>query len=315
MTIQQLKYIIKIAECRSITEAARQLFISQPSLSSAVKELETEFGIELFYRTTKGISLTSDGTEFMSYARQIIEQTQLLERRYTDKKPSKQLCCVSTQHYAFAVNAFVNLITSLDADEYEFTLRETRTYEIIEDVANFRSETGILYLSRFNEKVIKKLLKENHLTFTPLFDAVPHVFISSSHPLAARDEVALQDLEEYPFLAFEQGTYNSFYFSEEILSTEPHKKTIHVSDRATLFNLLIGLNGYTICTGILNSNLNGDNIVSVRLKTEEWMQVGFLCSDKVRLSAAAHSYLRELKKVIEEEGVQLYAASRLETAP
>ena len=246
MTIQQLKYIIKIVECGSITEAARQLFISQPSLSAAVKELEQEYGIEIFYRTPKGISLSADGTEFLSYARQIIEQTELMEIRYTDRKPAKQLCSVSTQHYAFAVNAFVNLIASLDAEEYEFTLRETRTYEIIEDVSNYRSEVGVLYFSDFNQKVLQKLLRENQLEFTPLFHAHPHVFVSAAHPLAAAEGVTLEDLEPYPFLTFEQGTYNSFYFSEEILSTEPRRKIIHVSDRATLFNLLIGLNGYTI---------------------------------------------------------------------
>ncbi len=302
MTIQQLKYIIKIVECGSITEAARQLFISQPSLSAAVREIETEYGIEIFYRTSKGISLSPDGTEFLSYARQIIEQTQLLEQRYTNKKPSKQLCSVSTQHYAFAVNAFVNLISGLEADEYEFTLRETRTYEIIEDVANFRSEIGILYFSDFNEKVLNKLLKENHLIFTPLFHAIPHVFISCVHPLSNMQEVSLEDLENYPFLAFEQGTYNSFYFSEEILSTEPRKKVIHVSDRATLFNLLIGLNGYTICTGVLNNDLNGDNIISVKLKTEERMLIGFIHNEKTPLSISALHYIRELKNLIHNNG-------------
>ncbi len=176
MTLRQLKYIIKIVECGSITEAAKQLFISQPSLSTAVKELETEMGIEIFFRTTKGISLSLDGTEFLSYARQIVEQTQLMEQRYTGKKPSKQLCSVSTQHYAFAVNAFVNLLLSLDVDEYEFTLREARTYEIIEDVKNLRSELGIIYFSDFNEKVLKKLLVENHLVFNPLFQAEPPRF-------------------------------------------------------------------------------------------------------------------------------------------
>ncbi len=305
MTIQQLKYMIKIVECGSITEAARQLYISQPSLSAAVKELETEFGIEIFYRTAKGIVLSPDGVEFLSYARQIVEQTQLLELRYVDKKPSKKLCTVSTQHYAFAVNAFVNLISDLDSDEYELTLRETRTYEIIEDVANLRSEVGILYFSEFNERVLQKLLKEKHLAFTPLFEAKPHVFISSGHPLAQKELVTLEELDEYPFLAFEQGTYNSFYFSEEILSTAPHKKTIHVSDRATLFNLLIGLNGYTICTGVLNRNLNGDNIVSVKLKTNEWMRVGFINDRKVPFSIMAQRYIEELKKLIAENGFSL----------
>lgn len=302
MTLQQLRYIIKIVECGSITEAARRLFISQPSLSAAVKEIETEVGIDIFYRTTKGISLSDDGTEFLSYARQIVEQTELMEQRYIGKKPSKQLCSISTQHYAFAVNAFVNLLSSLKTDEYEFTLRETRTYEIIEDVKNFRSELGILYFSNFNEKVLSKLLKENHLVFNPLFEADPHVFISSNHPLSKNKVVSLEDLDAYPFLAFEQGTYNSFYFSEEILSTASHKKTIHVTDRATLFNLLIGLNGYTICTGVLNSDLNGDNIVSVKLKTDETMCIGWIASEKAHLSSMAFDYIAELKRLISEYG-------------
>ena len=302
MTLQQLKYIIKIVECGSITEAAKQLFISQPSLSNAVKELETELGIEIFYRTTKGVSLSVDGAEFLSYARQVIEQTALLEQRYLGKKPSKLLCSISTQHYAFAVNAFVNLLLALDVDEYEFMLRETRTYEIIEDVKNLRSELGIIYLSDFNEKVLKKLLKESRLVFHPLFKADPHIFISSAHPLAKKELVTLGDLEDYPLLAFEQGEYNSFYFSEEILSTLPRKKTIYVSDRATLFNLLIGLNGYTICTGVLNSNLNSDNIISVPLETDESMLVGWIANEKSHLSAIASDYIAELKRLIAEYG-------------
>lgn len=300
MTLQQMKYIIAIVQYGSITEAAKRLFISQPSLSNAVKDIEAETGIEIFQRSVKGITLTSDGTEFLSYARQVVEQAELMEQRYLDKKPSRQLCSVSTQHYAFAVNAFVNVISALDTDEYEFTLRETRTYEIIEDVKNFHSEIGILYLSEFNEKVITKLLKENHLVFTPLFTANPHVFISSLHPLSDKKSITLSDLEDYPCLAFEQGEYNSFYFSEEILSTVPHKKIIHVSDRATLFNLLIGLNGYTICTGVLNSNLNGDNIISVPLETDEKMNVGFIKNEKANLSSFALSYIDELKRLILE---------------
>jgi DNA-binding transcriptional LysR family regulator len=227
---------------------------------------------------------------------------ELLEQRYLGKKPSKQLCSVSTQHYAFAVNAFVNLLRGLDVEEYEFTLRETRTWEIIEDVKNLRSEIGIIYFSDFNQKVLHKLLKENHLVFHPLFEAQPHVFISSAHPLAGRESVTLEDLDDYPILAFEQGEYNSFYFSEEILSTVPHRKTIHVSDRATLFNLLIGLNGYTISTGVLSSDLNGDNIVSVPLKTEERMRVGWIASEKAHLSTIATDYIAELRRVISDYG-------------
>lgn len=300
MTLQQLKYIIEIVRCGSITEAAKQLYISQPSLSNAVKELENELGIEIFRRTVKGINLSADGSEFLSYARQVVEQANLLEQRYLDKKPSKQLCSVSTQHYAFAVNAFVNVISGIDIDEYEFTLRETRTYEIIDDVKNFRSEIGILYLNDFNRKVITKLLKENHLEFKNLFTAKPHVFISSEHPLSGRKLIKLEELDEYPCLAFEQGNYNSFYFSEEILSYVPHKKVIHVSDRATLFNLLIGLNGYTICTGVLSKDLNGDSIVSVLLETEENMNVGWIKNEKANLSSFGMKYIEELRRLIKE---------------
>lgn len=304
MTIQQLKYVVKIAECGSITEAARRLFISQPSLSAAVKELEEEFGLEIFYRTARGVSLSAAGSEFLSYARQITELSELLQERWLSETPPRRLCSVSTQHYSFAVNAFVNMILSMGAHEYEFTLRETRTYEIIEDVAEFRSEVGVLYLSEFNRKVLTKLIRERHLVFYPLFDADPHVFISASHPLAGCTEISLDMLEDYPFLTFEQGSYNSFYFSEEILSAEPRKKVIRVTDRATLFNLLIGLNGYTVCTGILDRKLNGSNILSVRLQSGERMCVGYLLNEKTRLSVSAARYIEELKKLVPDSGAQ-----------
>ncbi len=298
MTLTQLKYIIKIVECGSITEAAKQLFVSQPSISNAVKELEQEMNIEIFIRTSKGISLSTDGIEFLSYARQIIEQTELMEHRYTGKTPSKQLCSISTQHYAFAVNAFVDLMRDLEVDEYEFTLRETRTYEIIDDVKNLRSEIGILYFSDFNEKVLKKLLRENHLSFHFLFEASPHVFLFAKHPLAQKKLVTLKDLDPYPFLAFEQGTYNSFHLSEELLSTTTRKKKIHVSDRATLFNLLIGVNGYTISSGVLSSDLNGDDIISVPLDTQETMRIGWISNDQSRLSSISLKYIEKLQETI-----------------
>lgn len=295
-----MKYIITIVECGSITEAAKQLYLSQPSLSNAVKEIEEQYHITIFHRTPRGITLSSDGTEFLSYVRQVMEQTELLEQRYNKQTSSKQLCSISTQHYAFTINAFSNLLTKLNCDEYEFTLRETRTYEIIEDVKNFRSEIGILYLNDFNEKVLMKLFKENHLKFTSLFTALPHVFLSASHPLAKESMVTLKQLEIYPCLSFEQGEYNSFYYAEEILSTVPHKKNIHVSDRATLFNLLIGLNGYTICTGILSSDLNGEQIISVPLDTKERMNVGYIQNERFVLSGFAMQYMEELKRFISE---------------
>ena len=298
MTLQQLKYAIEVATWGSINEAAKRLFIAQSSLSTAIKELEEEIKVKIFERTSKGINVSVEGAEFLAYARQILEQAELLENRYLDAKPSPQCFAVSTQHYAFAVNAFVNLIKKYALEEYEFALRETKTHEILEDVKNLRSEIGILYRNEFNSKVMNKLLKENNLEFNQLFEASPHVFISAKNPLAKQEKIILEDLEPYPCLSFEQGEFNSFYFSEEILSTLSHKKSIRVSDRATLFNLLIGLNGYTISTGVLSADLNGKNIIALPLSINETIAIGWISHRSIRLSLLAKAYVQELDKVI-----------------
>lgn len=298
MTLQQLRYIIEIVNSGSMSAASEKLFLTQPSLSMTVKELEQELGIEIFLRTNRGISLTNDGVEFLAYARQVVEQVDLLESRYHTKKSSRRIFSVSTQHYAFSVNAFVNLVKEYNHNEYEFTLRETKTHEIIEDVKEFRSEIGVLFLSSFNQKVIKKNLRESGLVFHPLFEAKAHVFISKNNPLAQNRQVTLKDLQEYPCLSFEQGQYNSAYYSEELLSNVCHPKNIMVSDRATLFNLLIGLNGYTISTGILSEDLNGKDIVSVPLNVEERMTVGYIVHKNIGLSKIALSYIEKLQHYI-----------------
>jgi len=301
MTLQQLKYVIEVSRSRSIRKAAQNLFISQPSLSNAIKELENEIGIVIFVRTNKGISMTPEGLEFLGYAQQVIEQAALLENRYANKQTLQQHFAVSTQHYAFAVSAFVLLLKQYNRDEYDFTLRETKTYEIIEDVKNLRSEIGILYVNDFNEKVIHKFLREGNLVFHELFQADPHVFISAKNPLATQPFVTLEDLLPYPYLSFEQGAYNSFYFSEEILSTISRPKNITVSDRATLFNLLIGLNGYTISTGVISHKLNSKEIVAVPLKVNERMTVGYITHRNIQPSPLATIYIDYLKQVIAEE--------------
>lgn len=305
MTLTQLRYVAKVAECGSITEAARRLYVSQPSLSAAIRDLENELGISIFNRSAKGITLTPDGSEFLSYARQIVEQTELVEQRYTEGKTVKRLCAISTQHYVFAVNAFVALINSVSTDEYEMILRESQTYEIFEDVASYRSELGIIYLSTFNEKVLRKLMRENHLSFTPLYNAAAHVYISANHPMAKRKSVTLEEMDEYPYLCYEQGTHNSLYYSEELLPTESHSKTITVTDRATLFNLTRGLDAFTIGSGLINGNLTGGDIISVPLECDETMQLGYLTNDRARLSPMAIRYLDELKTEIAAEGYEV----------
>lgn len=305
MTLQQMRYFIEIVKYGSINEAAKNLFLSQPSLSSAVREMEKELGFKLFLRNNRGIDLSAKGTEFLGYAKQVMEQMELLEMRYLEKKPSRQVFSVSTQHYSFAVNAFVNMIKKKGYDEYEFALRETRTYEIIQDVRLLKSEIGIVYLSGFNTKVFEKLFRENNLVFNPLFVAEPHVFVSRKNPISKKKSVKIDDLAPYPYLAFEQGQNNSFYFSEEILSTVFRKKSILVSDRATLFNLLIGLNGYTISTGIISVELNGSDIVSVPLESDEFIKVGYISHKNAKLSQLGEVYIEEMKKVITENGFSL----------
>lgn len=294
MRIQQLHYIVKIVETGSMNEAAKQLFITQPSLSNAVRDLEREMGIEIFIRNPKGITLTKDGVEFLSYARQILEQTALLEERYKSKNTNRELFSVSSQHYAFVVNAFVSLLEGTDMSRYELFLRETRTYEIIDDVKNFRSEIGVLFLNSYNHDVLTKMFDDNHLTFTNLFRTRPHIFVSKNNPLASKKLVTMEDLEEFPYLSYDQGIHNSFYFSEEIFSQIRHKKSIVVSDRATLFNLLIGLDGYTIATGILNSNLNGDNIVSIPLDVEDMIDIVYIRHEKANLSKMGERFIEYL---------------------
>ncbi|WP_334116643.1 LysR family transcriptional regulator [Ligilactobacillus sp.] len=305
MRIQQLEYLEKIVEAGSINEAAKRLFLTQPSLSNAVRELENEMGIQIFQRSSGGISLTAEGREFMTYSKQILDQVNLMNERYKNGQQRRQSFSVSAQHYAFVVHAFVELIKSVDAEEYQFTLRETETQNIFNDLAQFKSELGILYTNGFNQRIMQRLFKENNLVFTPLFVAKPHIFVSRYNPLTSKSSVDLSDLEDYPYLSYEQGEVNSFYFSEEILSTLGHRKSIKVSDRATIFNLMVGLNGYTISSGIISSKLNDDKIVAIPLNVDDDITLGWLKHRQVELSPLAERYLTMLKEHIRGYGFKI----------
>ncbi|MGY3749521.1 LysR family transcriptional regulator [Vagococcus acidifermentans] len=302
MRIQQLEYLEKIAELGSINEAAKSLFLSQPTLSNAVKELENEMGICLFHRSKLGVSLTEEGKEFLAYAKQVIDQVDLLEKRYKHKNKRTSRLSISSQHYAFSVHAFVEFIHAYEDDSYQFTLRETETQNILEDVATFRSEIGILFLNDFNRQILEKLFEEKNLVFSSLFYAAPHIFISKDNPLAGKQSVSLKELEDLPFLSFEQGNSNSFYFAEEILSTRSYKKHIKVSDRATIFNLMIGLNGYTFSSGIISRELNDDSIVAIPLDIADAIEIGWIKSRRSTLSTLGKHYLETLKKHIHDYG-------------
>ena len=300
MTLTQLKYVITVAEEKSMNEAAKKLFISQPSLSSAIKEIEEEIGVNVFKRSNKGVIITPEGEEFVGYARQVVEQYTLLETKYIEKQRTKKKFGVSTQHYTFAVNAFIEMVKQFGMEEYEFAIRETKTHEIIEDVKNFKSEIGILYLNEFNKKVLNKIFTESGMEFHPLLDCHIYVYMWKGHPLADREEIALEELEDYPCLAFEQGNNNSFYFAEEVLSTYHYKQLIRANDRATLLNLMVGLNGYTLCSGIICEDLNGSDYCAVKLKSNETMTIGYLVRKGVTISSLGQIYIEELAKYKEK---------------
>ncbi len=297
MTLQQLRYLIAIAEYGSINAAAQNLYASQSNLSTAIKELEQELGITVFTRSNRGVTLTNDGTELLGYARQVIEQADILEHRYATGSDQHLRLAVSTQHYAFSVQAFVNVVESCEGDEYEFILRECATGQIIDDVRTFRSEVGILYTDGFNRRVMEKALNDADVAYFPLFDAHVHVFVGDHHPLAGATLLKPEDLEPFPRYSFEQGTTNSFYYSEEPLSYLPHARNIRISDRGTLTNLLTGHNGYTLSTGVLSSEMQS-GITSIPLDVDERMQVGYIMHNERKPGPLLLRYIEELHAII-----------------
>ena len=304
MTIQQLNYVITISEKGSLNKAAEVLFVTQPSLTSAVRELEKELGITLFNRGGKGVTLTNDGAEFIQYARQVVTQYDRLLEKYGKGGNLRKKFGISCQHYSFAVKSFVEMVKQFDTDEYEFAIRETKTRDVIEDVTTGKSEVGILYLSDFNRKAIGKFLKSSQLEFHPLIKCEPYVYLWKGHPLAKKKSIRLEELRDYPCLSFEQGPSGAFYFAEEILSTYDDIRTIKATDRATMLNLMVGLNGYTLCSGIICEELNGSDYVAVAFEDEEEevaagrMEIGYIVKENMILSQLAEKYIAELQRYL-----------------
>ena len=283
MTLTQLEYAVKIAETKSMNKAAEELFVSQPAISGAIKDLENEIKTELFIRTNKGIVITTEGEQFLSYARQMVELNKLIRERYDEEKSSKKKFSVSMQHYSFAVEAFMELANTFALDEYELAVHETKTYEV-------------MFLNEFNERVMKKIFSESDLEFIPLFECGISVYLSGSHPLANQKKIKFEELSDYPCLSFEQGDKNSFYFAEEVLCTLDYKQIIKADDRATMLNLMVGLNGYTLCSGIICEDLNGGKYKSVPLDTEDKMTIGYIKRKYMPLSILGQSYVDILSR-------------------
>lgn len=303
MTLQQLNYVITISECGSLNKAAEILYVAQPSLTGAVKELEKELGITIFNRSGRGVTLTNDGTEFLLYARQVYAQYKELLEKYGKAGNLKKKFGVSTQHYSFAVKAFVEMVKTFDTSKYEFAIRETKTKEVIDDVSTMRSEIGILYLSDFNRKALLKILSSQQLEFHSIIHCKPYVYLWKGHPLAKQKSITLPELQQYPCLSFEQGESSSFYYAEEILSTCEYPRIIKANDRATMLNLMIGLNGYTLCSGIICEELNGDDYLAVPFEAEDkavddTMEIGYIIRKNTLLSKMGRLYVEEIKKYL-----------------
>lgn len=304
MTLTQLHYIITIAETKSFNKAAEQLYVSQPSLTSAMKELEKELGITLFYRSGRGVTLTNDGTEFLLYAKQIYGQYESVLEKYGKGGSYKKKFGVSTQHYSFVVKAFVDMAKEFDMSKYEFAIRETKTAEVLSDVSTMKSEIGVLYLCDFNRKSMEKLMKSAGLEFHHLIDCQAYVYIWKNHPLASESSISFAELEGYPCLSFEQGDNSSFYFAEEILSTNEYSQVIRANDRATMLNLMVGLNGYTLCSGIICEELNGSDFIAVPFRGDEknpnsTMEIGYIVRKNTILSKMGELFVNKLKQYLD----------------
>ena len=306
MTLQQLHQVITIAESRSMNEASRKLFVSQPNLSAVVRELEEEAGITIFIRSNRGIVLTLEGEEFIGYAKQVVEQYHLLESRYISSA-SKKKFSVSMQHYTFAVKAFVEVVKAVGMEEYEFAVHETQTNQVIENVRNMKSELGILFLSKFNEAVLQKLFRENDVIFEELFTCDTYVYLWKGHPLANEESISFEQLGKYPCLAFEQGDDSAFYLAEEILSTNEYPQIIKANDRATMLNLMVGLNGYTLCSGLICEELNGSDYRAVPFRSldqtgdiqdENQMEIGYVTRKNLILSKLGQEYVMALRQYL-----------------
>lgn len=303
MTLTQLNYIITIAEAKSINKAAEQLYVSQPSLTSAVQELEKELGITLFNRSGRGVTLTNDGAEFLPYAKQLYGQYETILEKYGENGSLKKKFGVSTQHYSFAVKAFVDMAKQFDMSKYEFAIRETKTAEVIRDVSTMKSEIGVLYLSKFNRKGMEKLLRSAGLVFHHLINCRTYVYLWKKHPLAGKTSISLPQLSDYPCLAFEQGENSSFSLAEEILSTNEYPKIIWANDRATMLNLMVGLNGYTLCSGIICEELNGNEFAAIPFRDEEEkhdsvMEIGYIVRENTTPGKVGELYIEALKNYL-----------------
>lgn len=297
MNITQIKYVLEIASSSSMREAATKLFVSQPALSASVSELEDELGILIFERTNKGISLTDEGREFVSYAKKAVGQYEILEDRYLSKDSDKERFSVSTQHYNFAIKAFTDVIKTADPERYVFSVHETKTRDVLEDVRTMKSEVGIISFSGASERVIKKLFREYQLEFTPLMQRETYAYVWKDHKFAKRKNISIEELKDYPCVSFDQTDDSNFYLTEEAMADYDFQKMIKSDDRATTMEIIAELHGYSVGSGMLaNDNAILQGMVSIKLKEEDPLTIGYIIRKGSQLSVYGQAYVEELMK-------------------
>jgi len=293
LTIQQCKYILKIAECGSLNEAAKQLFVAQSSLSVSVKSLEQELNIKIFERSGTGIYLTGDGAEFVRYARQIAEQSDLIHNRYASK-PVQQRLYVSTQHYDFVADIFSRMLNEAADGPYRFSLREMKTYDVIRETETAQSDIGILAIKSGDFGIMERYLNKKGLVFVPVLEAHAHVYLRSGHPLTGRSRITAADLKDYPYVSYEQGEHSASFFTEELVIAAADKQ-VEISDRASLMNVLLATDCYTIGTGIMPSKLNQGRIVSIPYESRAFYSIGYILRADIRLSSLVKTFVEMLQ--------------------
>ncbi|MBE5825747.1 MAG: LysR family transcriptional regulator [Butyrivibrio sp.] len=295
MTILQLKYVIAIDEECSMRKAADRLYVSQPGLSSAVRDLENELGIQIFERVHNGVVTTAAGASFIAYARNAVEQFEKVEEKYLNARNERPTFSVSMQHYTIAVDAFIDTVRDFDVDEYQYFIRETQTSEVIEDVKTMKSEVGVIALSDFNKNTFKKIFADASLEFHELFSRDTYVYLSHDHPLADREELSLEDLSDYPCMVFDQGDNTSFYYREEALATYDYKKIISTNERATSIELMLGLDGYAVGAAMLGAGETSSGIKVIKLKEEETLTFGYIKRKGSKLSEMGQAFVERLE--------------------
>lgn len=294
MTIQQCKYILEIVKKGSFSEAAKQLFVAQSALSTSVKLLENELNIKIFERSKNGVFLTDDGAEFARYAEELVEQEKFIVERYGRAGEAKRLYVVS-QHYDFVADVFCSLLRD-EVDGCDFALKELKTYDVIREVESAYSDIGIIAIKDGDFDIMKRYLGGRGLEFTPFLKAGAHVFVRANHPLAKKNKITNEDLKGFPFVLYEQGSHNSSFFSEEIECGFDVARRVRISDRATLMNVLLTTDCYTVGTGVMPSALNDGKIVSLPHESSSFYSIGYILSSDRKRSELCERFIGLLKE-------------------